>query len=649
MDVGSKLESLDLTPEEMNRFSKAFKDEKFREMLMDYAEEISNPENKKRYEDEITLMEQERGMDIKFVHPKPERVLKTSLDGKQKCFINICSNDLIGKPECRAERGVNGRVGQQWSLPYSLTPGRPDIDSKGNKYMIFDVVFNPDALYIAGKNDRFMKLVESTALQGIQDRFKVKIDEKNVKVLKIKYKGVPNPTVIRKPLPGHLDKEKYAEPPQNDPLMTKTRAKLGKNLADLGYKTKPTEPHYTVKYRSYIDLQDYRCSRDSAPDPRPKEIVITIDLPLLNSAAKADLNVTAKCIVLESLKPAYRLELPLAYPVDENKGGAKFNKVKKQLTITLPVLAVKNPMQIEANSQHLVSDEVREENSRDEDDNITQSEDIEGRQVPASELSEQPELDRSIATSSATNTQSLGPEKEQPVISAENNSNGFELTECAIEEETSCLRSGESGCHTNTLVCHCKEALPSARHTDAAVDCEENFNEEEENDISHQSPDNVEDEKSKAASAVPSDLGSGVQTGTCSHEVELRPGPCSVPWSTSAQEQPSQCSLPLGEVTGDQGGEVLREIKESQLSPSGGLSPAGEGGDCTEPEKFSRAACEAGNERAELDEDDLDLDSEPLPVALREVNGDDVRDRVISDHATSAAFTFQNVLLYELD
>ncbi|XP_035280976.1 protein kintoun [Anguilla anguilla] len=666
MDVGSKLEELNLTPDEMNRFSKAFKDEKFREMLREYAEEISNPENKKKYEEEITLMEQERGMAIKFVHPKPERVLKTSLDGKQKCFINICSNDLIGKPECRAERGTDGRVGQQWSLPYSLTPGRPDLDSKGNKYMIYDVIFHPDALYIAGKNDRFMKLVESTALQGVQDQFKVKLDEKNVKVLKMKYKGVPNATVIRKPVPGHPGKEKHAEPndllsfpypyDNNQSRSDKTQegpkpknceqnqTKVAQNQAHLGNRPKPTEPRYTVKYRSYIDLQDYRCSRDSAPDPRPKEIVITIDLPLLNSAEKADLNVTEKCIVLESLKPSYRLELPLAYPVDENKGGAKFNKVKKQLTITLPVLPAKNPLKIEANSQQLVSDVISGENSSDHGDNITQSGDIGGGQVPASELSEQPEchpLDSSaVASSSPANT------------------NGFELTERAIEEAEeylSCSSSCESGCHTDTSKhedLHRKEAVPSAEHAEAGADCEENFNEEEEADISHQSPDNAQDEKSKAASAIPSNLGCGVQTGTCSHGAmyegpccELGPEPCSAPRSALARERRSQRSLPLGDVARDQGGQVLSEIRESQPGPSRGLSPTAKGGDCTETEKFSGAVGEAEEERVELDEDDVPFDNQPLPVVLREINGDEV----ISDHTTSAAFTFQNSLLYELD
>ncbi len=42
-------------------------------------------------------------------------------------------------------------------------------------------------------------------------------------------------------------------------------------------------------------------------------------------------------LVLESQNPEYKLDLPLSYPVDEDKGHAKFNRTKHQLTVTLPV------------------------------------------------------------------------------------------------------------------------------------------------------------------------------------------------------------------------------------------------------------------------------------------------------------------------
>ncbi|TNN80272.1 Protein kintoun [Liparis tanakae] len=102
--------------------------------------------------------------------------------------------------------------------------------------------------------------------------------------------------------------------------------------------TEPTEPRYTVKYRSFVDLQDFRYARDSARSPRPKEIVVTVALPLLKAASDASLEVKEKQLLLTSEKPAYRLELPLAYPVDEEGGEATFDKQRGRLTVTLSVL-----------------------------------------------------------------------------------------------------------------------------------------------------------------------------------------------------------------------------------------------------------------------------------------------------------------------
>lgn len=59
-------------------------------------------------------------------------------------------------------------------------------------------------------------------------------------------------------------------------------------------------------------------------------------------------------------------------------------------------------------------------------------------------------------------------------------------------------------------------------------------------------------------------------------------------------------------------------------------------------------------ESEEIDEDDLPTEqtfpdcNKPPPVLVRETNGDG-KETVISDHSTSAGFTFQNSLLYELD
>lgn len=109
MEVGAKLKELNMTVDEIDRLTKAFKDEKFREMLRDYAQELSDPENKKRYEEEIKIMEKERGNTIEFIHPTPFKALRTSVNGKHKCFINICANEKVGKPSSTQGVSEEGR------------------------------------------------------------------------------------------------------------------------------------------------------------------------------------------------------------------------------------------------------------------------------------------------------------------------------------------------------------------------------------------------------------------------------------------------------------------------------------------------------------------------------------------------------------
>lgn len=389
MELGEKLKELNLTAYEVDRFTKAFKDEKFREMLRDYTQEISDPENRKMYEEGIKILEQERGNTVEFIHPEPFRAIKTSVDGKQKCFINICASDKVGKPSSKWVVSENGRRGQCWSLPHSLHPGRQDTDPKGNKMMIYDVVFHPDTTRMASKNKSFLEMVDSIVIQGIQGTFKVTLDKKNMREMKTKYKGTPQPCVIRKAIPGFKAKESSDPPdplafPYPDEERPSTQSKpteaprTTKNSTDskpqsLLKTREPTKPNYTVKYRSLIDLQDFRCSRDSAQSPRPKEIVVTVDLPLLKSVKDTSLEVKEKQLLLETKKPAYRLELHLAYPVDEDKGEAKFNKQRGQLIVTLPVLPHNLPPDLfegpaMANNKSASCDESEEDKSEVEEE-----------------------------------------------------------------------------------------------------------------------------------------------------------------------------------------------------------------------------------------------------------------------------------------
>uniref|UniRef100_A0A8C0LFI1 Protein kintoun n=1 Tax=Canis lupus dingo TaxID=286419 RepID=A0A8C0LFI1_CANLU len=346
--ASSPLEDLDLSGEEVRRLTSAFQDPEFRRMFTEYAEELTDPENRRRYEAEITALERERGVDVRFVHPQPGHVLRTSLDGARRCFVNVCSNALVGAPSGRPGPG-GAAAGSQWSLPYSLAPGREYAGGRGTRYMVYDVVFHPSALALARRHERFRQMLDATALDAVEKQFGVKLDRRNAKTLKIKYKGTPEAAVLRTPLPGGVPARPEGEPespPPDFPYPYRSPAVAGSSEVprprapsppEAVLPPAPTEPRYSVVQRHHVDLQDYRCCRDSAPSPVPRELVVTIELPLLRSAEQAALEVTGKRLCLDSRKPDYRLRLSLPYPVDDSRGRAQFHKARRQLVVTLPV------------------------------------------------------------------------------------------------------------------------------------------------------------------------------------------------------------------------------------------------------------------------------------------------------------------------
>uniref|UniRef100_A0A0X3NPG1 Dynein assembly factor 2, axonemal homolog n=1 Tax=Schistocephalus solidus TaxID=70667 RepID=A0A0X3NPG1_SCHSO len=191
-----RLQDLKLTRGEVERLQKAFKDPEFCKLFAEYAEEISNPENRKRYEEEIKLAEQGRGMDVEFVHPTPCYVLKTrhwpSVSGPpkvkkhfedappltdgQKVFINICSSDKLGKPDfvTDAQTGGDGpNKGVRWSIPHSFSPPVEDLDKGKKRCLVCDVVFHPETIEIASKSPAMRRLLEATAIEGIHSQFQL--------------------------------------------------------------------------------------------------------------------------------------------------------------------------------------------------------------------------------------------------------------------------------------------------------------------------------------------------------------------------------------------------------------------------------------------------------------------------------------------
>lgn len=340
-------ERLDISRDEFNRFQEAFGKEEFRKLFFDYVDEIQDPENRKIYESEITQLEKERGVEVRFIHPKPGFVIKTALDGELKCFINIASCEEIQRPKNEvATDPSSGSRGLSWSIPMAQTTSRDDFDAKNNHCKVFDVVFHPDALHLAMRNKQFRQCLIDTALDAIEREYKVSLDRANLKFPKLDYKGIPRPTVIRKMADNPTAEEQEPHPlahmfPTKPPAPGKQEPRV------LPMKTKPspvpefTVPRYTIKHSHDVDLSEYTDELDAKLHVTvPRSLVVEIELPLLRSTAECQLDVTSKSIYLFSERQGakYRLKLDLPFIVDDKAGRARFDTDMRRLSITLPVV-----------------------------------------------------------------------------------------------------------------------------------------------------------------------------------------------------------------------------------------------------------------------------------------------------------------------
>lgn len=166
--------NIQLTSMEIKRLEDALKNPEFRKLLVEYSKEVNDPENRRRYEAEIKQLESERsGVDCTFLHPQPGYVIKTwgSVNNRssEKIFINVCSDENVAKPESkRAVEATGGRKGVQWSIPYSLTKARRDMDKAGMSCLVYDVIFHPNALALSEKNAAMRGLLNDTALEAVE-------------------------------------------------------------------------------------------------------------------------------------------------------------------------------------------------------------------------------------------------------------------------------------------------------------------------------------------------------------------------------------------------------------------------------------------------------------------------------------------------
>lgn len=344
----------------LSLLAKSFKDEKFRKLFTEYAKDLCDPEKQKQYERELKQYEKERGVDIVFIEPRPFLALAAVGGGGERVFVNICLSDAVQKPSFEI---VNDDVqkGQKWSFPHVIPqPRREHLsnevllgDGEGGPATVHDVVFHPDAMLLASRNNLIRQTVIKTAVDSVNKNSKATLT--NPKQIEgMNYIGQPVKSVLKKVVDQTLyDKSEncdiFGQKKEERTSSNKKNKEKNKNAKENGTKNgkgkplEPVMPVHKIKHVSNLDMQDF--SVQLIPDwkngrtNRPEALEVEVLLPGITRAVQVDAQVLKQKLHLATdSTPQYKLELPLPYPVDDDSSSAKFDVSTQKLILTFPVI-----------------------------------------------------------------------------------------------------------------------------------------------------------------------------------------------------------------------------------------------------------------------------------------------------------------------
>ncbi|KAG0586116.1 hypothetical protein KC19_2G065500 [Ceratodon purpureus] len=338
------LKELDLTKEEMSRFSKCFKEPEFKEMFMNYVKEISDSNNKEAMENHLKQCEQNaqnpgkspmEGKDLLL--PYTDFCIKThDLKEKKKVFINFCYCDKV--VDCKSCEDPK-RNGTEWEIPYSLGGPSEEKDKAGKECIVYDFIVGAKTHENANDSKPFKKFLILTAIEAIEKQKDVQL-EKNYSLPLMKYKGKNGSKEARIFTIKKVSSSKNSQDNNDSKKIIKNTSKIEKDRV-----TKKDDKNNDVK-REIVEqscTSNVEKNNNFNEEEWEKEITPEFEVFYRNtvdySKYWADPKVKDKNTLPETLVLSISLPnvIHLKYNVDKLRSQAQWKKETHKLVITLPI------------------------------------------------------------------------------------------------------------------------------------------------------------------------------------------------------------------------------------------------------------------------------------------------------------------------
>eukprot|EP00741_Cyanophora_paradoxa_P006241 tig00000114_g6051.t1 len=303
---------------------------------------------------------------MEIVEPQVGFCIKTKREDGTKVFANILHSPKIPAPADPSKCPSIDEESVQWRIPLSLGAPRPEKDKAGRECIAYDAVFNSKPVQDAMKGDKNLRaFLADLVIERIQQKHSEQLDRR-YKLPNLSYKGP------EKPPPHYIRAEKKAlveEIDEQDSGGQGTSKSGGDAAAAAAFAAAAAAARSHPSASFSQPAPSPSSAPPSAPPPssapelpgrkshfafppaekkkttrtphyeleRPegeRRVRVAIDLPLVDSAADIELDITGYSVSL-SVPDRYSLLVILPEKVDEDSGDASWDKAAHRLTVSL--------------------------------------------------------------------------------------------------------------------------------------------------------------------------------------------------------------------------------------------------------------------------------------------------------------------------
>ncbi|XP_013794473.1 PIH1 domain-containing protein 1-like [Limulus polyphemus] len=280
--------------------------------------------------------EPEKTTSSKSIKPDPGFCIKTKDSNEEKIFLNICCSPELPEPKEISEDELlcilQSDDPSTYRIPMSLGEPHVELDKSGHPCTAYDIIINKTFFKKVINSDLFKTFMITLCMEGIENKYNLCLNKVSWMLLKNKkYHGTMPDHHIRCNQKTLITEISSSNEPNKSASLEKEEKTDTRIMSEISGSAK----------RKNVPVPEFSILKDPV-EGHPEFLVARIQLYEVKNGKDIELDLGEDRIILRVQPDIYYLDVFIPYDIQQEESGAQFDKQSKVLTITMPVVPLKN-------------------------------------------------------------------------------------------------------------------------------------------------------------------------------------------------------------------------------------------------------------------------------------------------------------------